>query len=55
MSFTVCMTKFGKIRWAGYVARIEGMIIGYNTLFGKPEVETSFRRCRWDDNIEMLN
>jgi hypothetical protein len=43
------------MRWAGYVARIEGNRISSRGLMRRPEVKRLLGRLelRWDDNIKM--
>jgi len=52
---TVRVIKSTGMRWAGYVARIEGTTISYRGLMRMPEVKRLLGRLglRWDDNIKM--
>jgi hypothetical protein len=49
------MIKSGRMRWAGYVARVGRRGIYVKILVGKPEGKRPLARprCRWEDNIKM--
>jgi hypothetical protein len=44
-----------RMRWAGYVARLEEESVVHKVLVGKPEGKRLLgrRRRRWEDNIKM--
>ena len=47
--------KSGRLKWAGYVARMEQSRNAYRVLVRKPEGKrlSGRPRCRWEDNIKM--
>ena len=47
--------KSRRLRWAGYVARMEQSRNAYRVLVGEPEGKRSLGRPRrrWEDNIKM--
>jgi hypothetical protein len=47
--------KSGRVRWAGYVARMGEKRTAYRILVGKPEGKRPLGRPRrrWEDNIKM--
>jgi hypothetical protein len=49
------MIKSRRMRWAGYVAKIEAKINAYGILVGKPEGKGPLKipRHRWVENIKM--
>ena len=51
----VCMIKSGRMKWAGYVARVGERRGVYRVSVGKPEGKRTLgsSRCRWEDNIKM--
>ena len=51
----VWVIKSRKMRWAGYVARMEEGRGVHKVLMGEPEGKRSFwrPRLRWEDNIKM--
>jgi hypothetical protein len=51
----VRIIKSGKMRWAGYAARMRAKRNAYRIVVGKPEGKRPVRRPRhrWVDNIKM--
>ena len=49
------MIKSIRLKWAGYIARIEEHISAFKILTGKPTgmILLGRPRCRWEDNIRM--
>jgi hypothetical protein len=49
------MIKSRRMRWAGYVARMEKKRNAFRILVGKPDGKRPLARprCRWVDNIKM--
>ena len=49
------MIKSRRLRWAGYVARMEEGRSAFKILTGKPTGRRSLgrSRCRWEDNIRI--
>ena len=49
------MIKSRRLRWAGYVARMEEGRSAFKILTGKPTGKRPLGRprCRWEDNIKM--
>ena len=47
--------KSRRLRWSGYVARMEQSRNAYRVLVGKPEAERSLEMptSRWEENIKM--
>ena len=47
--------KLRRLRWAGYVARMEQFRNAYRVLVGKPESKRPLGRLRrrWEDNINV--
>jgi hypothetical protein len=47
--------KSRRVRWARYVARMEGIIYAYKVLVGKPEGKRLLGRPRrrWENNIKI--
>jgi hypothetical protein len=51
----VRMIKLRRMRWAGYVARMEEKRNAYRILVGKPQEKRPLKRpkCRWVNNIKI--
>ena len=49
------MIKSRRLRWAGYIARLEEVRRAFKMLIGKPTERESLGRlrCRWEDNIRI--
>lgn len=56
-NFACFFIKWRRVRWAGPVARMDGMWNGYRHLSGKTERKRLLGRtaCRWEDNIKEIS